>query len=104
MKDTTDIAFNHPHDHFRHRHIETIRSTCFVLMPFHENFTIVYQTIVEALNGIMICTRADECLDSALILEQILHEIRSAELIIADLTLLFPLSVSGKLPTFTKVV
>ena len=81
-----EVLFSHPHDHFNLRHITTIPNTCFVLMPFGERFTIVYQTIVKALEGIMVCNRADDLLMGMPILERILTGIRSAELIIADLT------------------
>ncbi|MGH9764238.1 MAG: hypothetical protein ACREDR_28340, partial [Blastocatellia bacterium] len=81
-----DILFSHPHDHFNFRHITVIPSTCFVLMPFDARFTIVYETIVKALKGLMVCTRADDLPIGRPILERILTGIRSAELIVADLT------------------
>jgi hypothetical protein len=61
-------------------------NTCFVLMPFSDTFTIVYETIVSALDGVMECRRADDLPVAHLILERVLTGIRSAELIIADLT------------------
>lgn len=81
-----EILFSHPHDHFSFRHITVIPNTCFVLMPFDERLTIVYETIVKALKGLMVCTRADDLPIGKPILERILTGIRSAELIIADLT------------------
>lgn len=78
--------FSHPHDHFNLRHITTVPNTCFVLMPFESPFTIVFETITKALKGLMICKRADDLLLGKPILERILTGIRSAELIIADLT------------------
>lgn len=81
-----EVLFSHPHDHFNLRHITTVPNTCFVLMPFGERFTIVYETIVKALEGIMVCKRADDLPMGKPILERILTGIRSAELIIADLT------------------
>lgn len=83
---TSDIVFSHPHDHFTYRHIDVISSTCFVLMPFEEKFTIIYETVVNALEGVMTCTRADDLTIGKPILERILYGIRSAELIIADIT------------------
>jgi hypothetical protein len=81
-----EILFSHPHDHFSFRHITVIPNTCFVLMPFDERLTIVYETIGKALKGLMVCTRADDLPIGKPILERILTGIRSAELIIADLT------------------
>lgn len=83
---TQEILFSHPHDHFNHRHITVIPNTCFVLMPFEDRFKIVYETIVKALKGMMVCTRADDLPMGKPILEHILTGIRSSELIIADLT------------------
>lgn len=81
-----EILFSHPYDHFNFRHITVIPNTCFVLMPFDDRFTIVYETIVKALKGLMVCTRADDLPIGKPILEHILTGIRSSELIIADLT------------------
>ena len=43
MSDMSDreILLSHPHDHFALRHISVIPNTCFVLMPFNDNFQIV---------------------------------------------------------------
>lgn len=81
-----EILLSHPHDFFNLRHITVIPNTCFVLMPFDEKFTIVYETIVKALEGLMVCSRADDLPLGKPILERILRGINSAELIIADLT------------------
>ena len=81
-----EVLFSHPHDHFNLRHITVVPNTCFVLMPFDDRFTIVYETIAKGLEGLMVCTRADDLKMGSPILERILTGIRSAELIIADLT------------------
>ncbi len=82
-----DIVFSHPHDHFSYRHVAVVPNACFVLMPFDPKFTLVYETITKALEGLMTCRRADDDLPIGKpILEGVLNGIRSAELIIADLT------------------
>src|SRR5712691_7948729 len=81
-----DIVFSHPHDHFTYRHITVVPNSCFVLMPFGDKFNPVYEIITEALEGLMTCTRADDLPIARSILERILTGIRSAEMIIADLT------------------
>lgn len=81
-----DIVFSHPHDHFSYRHVAVVPNTCFVLMPFERKFTLVYEMITKALEGHMTCTRADDLPIGKPILERILSGIRSAELVIADLT------------------
>lgn len=81
-----EVLFSHPHDHFNLRHISIIPNTCFVLMPFDDRFKIVHETIVKALKGLMVCSRADDLPLGKPILERILTGIRSAELIVADLT------------------
>lgn len=81
-----EVFFSHPHDHFNLRHITAVPNTCFVLMPFDHRFDIVYDTIVDALRGLIVCTWADDIAIGNPILERILTGIRSAEFIIADLT------------------
>jgi hypothetical protein len=82
----SEILFSHPHDHFKLLHISVIPNTCFVLMPFDDRFRIVYETIVKGLKGLMVCSRADDLPLGKPILERVLTGIRSAELIICDLT------------------
>jgi len=84
--DFDDVILSHPHDFFRNNHLGTIPGTCFILMPFGAEFNIVFDTIEEALKGLMICTRADDLKIGAPILERILRGISTADLIIADLT------------------
>src|SRR6185369_2400985 len=81
-----DVTLSHPHDFFRIKHLGAIPGNCFVLMPFAEDFTIVYETIERALRGLMSCTRADDLRIGKPILARTLHGIGTAELIIADLT------------------
>ena len=82
----SEISFSHPHDHFNQRHVAAVPNTCFVLMPFSKQFTIVWDTIQRALRGLMVCKRADDLPLGHPILERILNGIRGSELIIADLT------------------
>lgn len=81
-----DIILSHPHDFFRYKRLPVEPGTCFVLMPFAKEFDLVYDTIVDALKGLMICSRADDLRLGAHILERVLRGIATAELIIADLT------------------
>jgi hypothetical protein len=55
-------------------------------MPFAGEFDLVYDTIEDALKGLMVCTRADDLRLGKHILERILVGIATAELIIADLS------------------
>lgn len=84
--DLDDVIVSHPHDFFRVKHLGIIPGTCFVLMPFAPEFKIVFDTIEEALVGLMTCTRADDLKLAQPILERILRGISQAELIIADVT------------------
>jgi len=84
--DFDDVILNHPYDFFRVKRLGIIPGTCFVLMPFGAEFNIVFDTIEEALKGLMTCTRADDLKLGEPILERILRGISTAELIIADLT------------------
>jgi hypothetical protein len=81
-----DVSLNHPHDFFRYRQMPVRPGTCFVLMPFSEGFDIVFDAIREALQGLMVCTRADDLRLGKPILERILNGIATAELVIADLS------------------
>jgi hypothetical protein len=63
--------------------------TCFVLMPFAHQFLAVYTTIVVALEGDELgfsCKRADDFVGGGHIIEDILMNIGSSEIVIADLT------------------
>lgn len=84
--DSDHVVLTHPHDFFEFKKVSVVPSTCFVLIPFADEFDIVYETIEGALKGLMACTRADDIAGSGSILERVLHGIASAELIVADLT------------------
>lgn len=81
-----DVILSHPHDFFRVKRLSTSPGNCFVLMPFAEEFRIVYDTIERALKGLMVCNRADDLRIGKPILGRILLGIGTSELIIADLT------------------
>ena len=70
------------------RTAEPSQNTCFVLMPFEEGMTAVYEhgikPLVEGL-GIQ-CRRADEIYTGQNILGDIWTSIQSAEIVVADLT------------------
>ena len=63
------------------------KNRCFILMPFQEDFDIVYGEIKSSLisNG-MICNRADEIFGSVPIMAKVLKETLKAHFVIADLT------------------
>jgi hypothetical protein len=84
--DLDDVIISHPHDYFRIQHLGIVPGTCFVLMPFAPKFRMVFETINDALGGLMKCTRADDLKLAQPILERILRGISQAELIIADVT------------------
>jgi len=86
IMDFDDIILSHPHDFFRLKRLTVEPGTCFVLMPFAEQFDLVYNTIEDALKGLMVCTRADDLRLGQPILERILQGIATADLIIVDLT------------------
>jgi hypothetical protein len=68
---------------------EVVPGSCFVLMPFAEAFDPIYHAIREAVCASDLpftCTRADELYGGGHIIEDILHNIASAEVIIADVT------------------
>ncbi len=64
--------------------------TCFVLMPFAEEFDAVYRAIVEAVEGPEVCfsscRRADELFGGGHIVADILDRLARGEIIIADVT------------------
>lgn len=84
--DADDILLDHPHDFFRMRGLAVHPNTCFVMMPFAPEFDLVYETIERALEGLMLCKRADDLKLGHSIIERILRGIATAELIVADLT------------------
>src|SRR4051812_16600522 len=72
---------------FRSAKIPIEKNRCFILMPFSEEFDMIYGQIKKSLhdNG-YVCNRADEILGSKPIMNKILNEILRANYIIADLT------------------
>jgi hypothetical protein len=60
---------------------------CFVIMPFHESFGLVYEQIQRTLSGLNIdCLRADEEHQAGNIPDRVLKHLRHNSLIVADLT------------------
>lgn len=64
--------------------------TCFVVMPFAEEFSPVYQAIVAAVTGPELhfasCVRADDIHGGGHIMESVLRSIEGSEVIVADVT------------------
>ncbi len=78
----------YPKEFFNKSH-RVKNAQCFVLMPFAQEFTEVYDKIVEALEDPQLafsCKRADEIFGSGHIIKDILKLIAESEIIIADLT------------------
>ena len=72
---------------FRNEKIPIEKNRCFFIMPFSEEFDIIYGEIKEALSkSNYICIRVDEIPGSIPIINKILTEILKAQFIIADLT------------------
>lgn len=68
-----------------HKTVES--ETCFMLMPFSEEFNIIYGKIKSFLKKMGIkCSRADDIFDSGPILSTVLEHILRSEFVIADLT------------------
>jgi hypothetical protein len=79
----------YPRTYFQSPHENEQPGTCFVLMPFAQDFGPVYDTILDALESSEVgfhCRRADELFGGDQIMAGVLREIASAQLIIADLT------------------
>ena len=65
------------------------KGTCYVLMPFAEQFREVYLKISETIEGDelgFICRRADDFFGGGHIIEDVLRNIGTCEILIADLT------------------
>ena len=61
--------------------------TCFVLMPFKQQLTPVYESIKRVTAGLGIeCARADEIYMAGSVVRMIVDSIKSADVIVADLT------------------
>lgn len=62
---------------------------CFVLMPFHNSFDDVYESIRRACESsavLLSCSRADDFFGAGHIMEDVLRGIMASEYIVADLT------------------
>lgn len=71
----------------RKQTIPVEKNRCFFLMPFSQEFDVIYGTIKQALNDFdFICNRADEIMGSTPIIAKILNEITKSQYIIVDLT------------------
>lgn len=72
---------------FRSARIPIEKNTCFFLMPFHEQFDLVYGTVKDLLmSSGFICNRADELSRSTPVINKIITEILRAQYVIVDLT------------------
>jgi len=72
---------------FRNVKIPIEKNRCFFIMPFAEDFDIIYGTVKHALNNSeYICSRVDEITGSIPIMNKILMEILKAQFIIVDIT------------------
>lgn len=72
---------------FRKLNVSVVRNSCFVLMPFADEFDIVYGTIKDALDAEgLSCRRCDEIAGSKPIMNKILMEMLRARFVIVDLT------------------
>lgn len=71
---------------FRNEHLPIEKNTCFFIMPFAEEFDIVYGTIKNGLQDKYICRRVDEISGSIPIINKILVEILKSQFIIVDLS------------------
>lgn len=72
---------------FRNEKIPIEKNRCFFIMPFSEEFNIIYGEIKASLSqSNYICTRVDEISGSTPIINKILTEILKAQFVIADLS------------------
>ncbi len=78
----------YPKNFFEETEIKLQIGKCFVLMPFDKNYDEIYHEVIkECLDeNNFITSRADELFGSIPIMEDILEQIESSEIIIADLT------------------
>ena len=77
-----------PKTYFENLEIEANPGSCFVIMPFGEPYDEVYREVIKECleeNNFSI-KRADELYGSETIMEDILKNIESSEIILADLT------------------
>ena len=79
----------YPRDYFAEQSNPERPGTCFLIMPFAAAFTPIHKTIVKALESAYVgfrCRRADEFFGGHQIMEDILREIGTSELVLADVT------------------
>lgn len=74
---------------FRNENIPIQKNKCFVIMPFKNEFDLLYGNLKEELEESgYTCIRADDISGSTAIMNKILSEMLSAQFVIADLTTL----------------
>lgn len=71
---------------FRNVKIPIESNSCFFIMPFNENFDIIYGSIKQGLSEQYLCRRVDEITGSTPIINKILIEILKSQFIIVDLS------------------
>jgi hypothetical protein len=72
---------------FKRLSVETVKPTCFVIMPFAPEFDDVYQVIRETVESHRFeCVRADQRYLSGPIIEDVLDQVERADLVVADFT------------------
>lgn len=79
----------YPKTYFKNAQLMPQHTHCFVLMPFAEQFTEVFDAIIEALEDPEInfsCSRADDVFGGGHIIEDIMRGIGNAGIVIADVT------------------
>jgi hypothetical protein len=78
----------YPRTFFETSSIKVRPGTCFVVMPFAKQFDSIFSAMKRALSQEMgmTCTRTDELLGGGNIIEDILREIATSELVIVDVT------------------
>lgn len=80
----------HPKTYFDSAKVMLQSGKCFVLMPFAEGFTEIYDTIRETIESPELnfaCQRADDIQGGGYIMKSVLKGIAESEIIIVDLTL-----------------
>lgn len=84
-----EVTSMYPKEFFAHGAPQQRNGTCFVIMPFADTFTEVYETLREAVESPEVsfdCIRADDLVGGGHIIRDILRGVPEAEVVIADLT------------------
>ena len=79
----------YPRDYFAETANPEQPGTCFLIMPFADAFAPIHKAIVKALESAVAgfrCRRADEFFGGHQVMEDILREIATSELVLADVT------------------